>query len=585
MNLKRLILRYSLNFQKLKIKLYNLESGDFQKAYIIISKRLYRIIHLRNLVVFCLAFVIFVFSMFLSSFTRLDAYYMKDKPLNGGIYAEGSMGKFLRLNPLYSKTNQNDEDAVNLIFNGLTKYDQGKDIKPDLASKWTVQDNGRTYLFELKKGVKWQDGAEFSADDVIFTINLIQNSDARSTLYEAWKGVKVEKTNKGEIKFSLKEADDSFIENTTTKILPKHILEKVPAANIQTVDFNTNPVGTGPYKFESLAKESGRETLILSKNNNYFDKKPYLDKVVMEGFLDEKEMLDEYNKKNIQAISNPSEAVENKLADQKGSVDHQYTLPRYVAAFFNVENEFLKEKNLRVAIGLSLNRQEILNAAASGKGLIDYSPLAYGPDGQTEQYKQDVPRAIDTLKAANYTLEGGQLKLQGKDISLKIVTGNNDQLTKTAEAFQKNLKSIGIKSEIKTADMNSLQNEYIRPRNYDILIVGENAGLYPDLFSFWHSSQVQDPGLNFSKYKDRELDKYLEIMRKENAQEKQAKLVEIKKIFAEEVPAVYLYNPFYDFIVSNKIKGIADGKLINPADRLETIENWYIKYNQVTIDD
>ncbi len=190
MKLKRLYLRYSLNFQKFKIKARNLEAEDFQKAYLIISRRLYRVVHLRNLVIFCVAFIILVFSMFISSFQTIEAFYSKDKPQSGGIYAEGNLGKFSRLNPLYSQTNPNDEDAVNLIFSGLMKRGKDRGLKPDLASKWALSEDKKTYTFELKKGIKWQDGVEFTPDDIIFTIQLIQNSDARSSLYEAWKGVK-----------------------------------------------------------------------------------------------------------------------------------------------------------------------------------------------------------------------------------------------------------------------------------------------------------------------------------------------------------------------------------------------------------
>src|SRR3990167_3975304 len=287
MNIKRFFLRHSLNFQKIKIRARNLEAEDFQKAYIVVSRRLYRIIHLRNLVVFCLVFVIVVFSMFISSFQEIEAYYNQDKPLYGGTYAEGNLGKFARINPLYSGTNQNDEDAVRLIFSGLMKYGGGKNLETDLASKWSLSEDRKTYTYELKKGVKWHDGAEFGADDVLFTIETIQNPDARSYLYESWKGVKAEKTEKGDVKLILTEPSNSFLENTTLKILPKHILGKIPVASMQTVDFNIKPLGTGPYKFDSLTKESDREILVLNLNKEFYDKKPYIEKIVFEGFLDE----------------------------------------------------------------------------------------------------------------------------------------------------------------------------------------------------------------------------------------------------------------------------------------------------------
>jgi len=584
MKLKRLYLRYSLNFQKLKIKFRNLEVQDFQDAYIIISRRLYRIIHLRNLVVFSLVFIIFVTSMFISSFKGIEAYYNKDKPLTGGTYTEGKMGKFLRLNPIYSQTNQNDEDAINLLFSGLMKHDDGKGLKTDLASKWALSEDRKAYDFEIKEGVKWHDGTDFSADDVVFTVQTVQNPDARSPLYEAWKGVKVEKTGDNSVRFTLKEPNEAFLENTTLKIIPKHILGEMPTASIQTVDFNVEPVGTGPYAFESLAKESGRETLILDMNDYYYGTKPYLKKVVLEGFLDEGELLDEYSKKNIDGIGDPTQEMVERFLDTKGTSIHEYTLPRYIAAFFNMDNDFLKEKNLRISIGLATDRKEILNSSADGRGLVVSSPIS---DGSAEDSaSRDVGKATEMLKAAGYVTEGGQLKYKGKDVSLKIVTGDTGELKKTAETFQKNLEALGIKSEIMSVNMNSLQNDFIRPRDYDILIIGENTGLYPDLFSFWHSSQITDPGLNFSKYKDRKLDKFLEIVRKTTDQkQKQEKLAEIQKIITGEAAAVYLFNPYYSFIVSDNIKGIEGGKIISPSDRFLQIQDWYTKADRVPIDE
>ncbi|MDO8507647.1 MAG: peptide ABC transporter substrate-binding protein [bacterium] len=588
MKFKRFFLRHSLNFQKIKIKARNLDAEDFQKAYIVVSKRLYRVIHLRNLVAFCLVFIIVVFSMFISSFNTIEAFYNKDNPLSGGTYAEGNLGKFSRINPLYSQTNPNDEDAVNLIFSGLMKRGDNRSLKTDMASKWTLSEDKKTYTFELKKGVKWHDGVEFSADDVLFTIELIQNPDARSSLYEAWKGVKAEKTEKGEVKFTLGEPSDSFLENTTLKILPKHILAKIPPASIQTVDFNTKPVGTGPYEFDSLTKESGRETLIMSLNDKYYDKKPYLTKVMLESFLDEKEMMDEYNKRNIKGIGNPTQGLVDKIGKEGSTSLHEYALPRYVAMFFNVESEKLKEKNLRVAINQAVDRKDILEKAAEGRALPAYYPIAPGLASQTGikvESKGDIGKASETLKGASYTLESGQLKYQGKDVTLKIATGDTVELKKTAEIVADELKKLGIKTEIKSENMNVLQKDYIRPRNYDILIIGEDLGLTPDLFSFWHSSQVNDPGLNFSKYKDRKLDKFIEVARKTtDATEKKSKLEEIQKIILEDVPAVYLYNPFYVFITSDKVKGVRDGKMISPSDRFEDIENWYLKADRVMID-
>ncbi len=586
MNLKRLFLRYSLKTQKQLIRLKNLELEDFHSLYIFASKNLYRIIHLRNLVIFCIVFVVVVTLMFFSSFSQVAAYYTKDKPVSGGIYSEGMMGKFLRINPIYSQTNQDDENAASLIFSGLMKEGKDRALTYDMARKWSLSADQKTYTFELKKGIKWQDGASFGPDDVLFTIGLIQNTDVRSPLYETWKGVKAEKTENG-VKFTLNAPDQSFLENTTLKILPKHILEKIPARDIQTVDFNIKPVGTGPFKFVSLDKEQDHETLTLARNEDFYGKKPYLDGVKLESFLYEKDILDAYSRRNVMGIGDPSLTAISELKDKNTNL-YEYNIPRYVAVFFNTQSQFLKDKNLRSALSLTVDKKDVLGQAAGGRGLVQNYPVSPGLVAEASDLPKaavSVGQAKDVLKNAGYTLKGKQLQLNGKDVSLKIVTADSEELSKTADAVAKEFGQLGVKTDVRKVDMTALQQEYLRPRSYDAVILGEDIGAYPDLFSFWHSSQVNDPGLNFSEYKNPELDKYLELEREAaNDSDRQARINDIQRIILEDAPAVYLYDPFYYFAASSKIKGMESGKIVSPEDRFWNISDWYLKADKVMID-
>jgi len=530
-----------------------------------------------------------LFLMFLSSFRELNPYYLVNVPKNGGIYSEGSVGKFLRINPIYSQTNPRDEDAVNLIFSGLVKRGENGSIVGDLADNWKIRDENKTFIFELKSGVRWHDGAEFTADDVLFTLSLIQNPDVRSPLYETWKGVKAEKTPEGWVKFTLEHPNNSFLENAAFKIVPKHILESVPMSSIQTVEFNVKPIGTGPYKFESLTKEADKETLILSANSRYYAGEPHIQNIILEGFSSEVDAVDAYRKRQIKAISSPSVLVADKFDDDIATNIHEYHLPRYVAAFFNTGRETLKDKNLRIALALTVDRNRILNQAVSEKGSINFYPITSGAEGfstNVPKYSKDVGKAKAILKKGGYTLDGGVLKYKGKEVTLKVVTGDTPELGKTAEIFASGLREVGVKVEVENVDSVSLERDYIRPRDYDVLIFGEDLGMSSDLFSFWHSTQVDDPGLNFSRFKDRELDKFLEMARvMGSGREKADKLQGIQRIIVDNAAAVYLYNPYYFLVASDKVGGVDEGRIVTPSDRFHNVKDWFVNSTQVVSDD
>jgi peptide/nickel transport system substrate-binding protein len=214
-------------------------------------KKLPNIVHLKNLVLFNAILSVVVIVMFANRFSALAPFFWKSQPTYGGIYREGVIGNVDKINPLFI-LNTSEASANRLVFSGLTRTLPNNQIIPDLAKDWTVEPDGLTYTFNLKSNLKWQDGQALTADDIIFTINLIQNPDTRAPEFADWKNVKVEKINDSQIKFTLPSSYPGFLSVTQTAILPKHLLSEYAergAKNIKIADFNKKPVGSGPYKF------------------------------------------------------------------------------------------------------------------------------------------------------------------------------------------------------------------------------------------------------------------------------------------------------------------------------------------------
>jgi len=177
-------------------------------------------------------------------------------------------------------------------------------------------------------------------------------------------------------------------------------------------------------------------------------------------------------------------------------------------------------------------------------------------------------------------------KAPGKnlELSLSLITANQPLLVDTARLLKEQWKTLGVKVEIETFDLQNptLESDIIKPRNYSALLFGEALRAIPDPFPFWHSLQKKDPGLNLSSYENKKADKLLEEARQSQESEVRArKLEEFQDILINDAPAVFLYRPDYIYFVSKKIKGIRPEMIANPSERFSEIENWYIKTKRV----
>ena len=175
----------------------------------------------------------------------------------GGTYVEGLVGYPQRINPLFSNLNDVDRDLCALVFEGLTRVDEHNQIAPMLAERWDVSADGLVYTFYLRTTVRWQDGEPLTADDVVFTISVLQDPDFPGLpfLGELWRSVDVKKLDRTTVQFALLEPFAPFIDYTTIGLIPKHVLQDVPVADLDRHAFNYQPVGSGLFRVAELTAE------------------------------------------------------------------------------------------------------------------------------------------------------------------------------------------------------------------------------------------------------------------------------------------------------------------------------------------
>ena len=514
-------------------------------------------------------------------------------PDYGGTYEEGIIGQPRFLNPVLAQINDADRDLTQIIFSSLLKHDGRGNLIPDLAKNYEIKENGLVYEFFLKENIKWHDGETLTADDIVFTINTIQNPEYKSPLRINWNGVKVEKIDDYAVRFKLNNIYAPFLHNMTVGILPKHLWAGISAQNFHLAQYNHEPVGSGPYKFKELKQNKSGviQSIELEKNKDFYLKDPYVENLIFEFFQNEETAIQALNKKQVDGLNFFSAAQQSKIQNKSANI-YRINLPRYYAVFFNqTKTKVLSDKTARLALAYATDKKEIIEKILNNEGLIADSPLLPNSLGYTKEikiYDFAPEHAKNILRADGWKDTDGdgilEKKINNENLKFEItlVTADWPELIKAANLIKEQWGKIGAKINLEIAGLGAIQEDYIRPREYQAILFGEVLGSDPDPFAFWHSSQKRDPGLNLALYDNEKIDKVLEEAR-QNLDKKIRieKYEEFQKLLVDDVPAVFLYSPAYLYPVNKKVKGVSLENLPLPSYRFSQIENWYIKTKRV----
>ncbi|MBL7155327.1 MAG: hypothetical protein ISS88_02365 [Candidatus Portnoybacteria bacterium] len=514
------------------------------------------------------------------------------QPKMGGQYKEGILGQPRYINPVLSQTNDADRDLVQLIYSSLFKYDGQNNLIPDLAESYTIEDDGLTYYISLKKNILWHDNEPLTVNDVIFTIKTIQNSEYKSPLKNIWQNVEMEKVDDLALRFKIKSVYAPFLHNLTFGVLPKHLWAGIPAANFPLAEYNLKPIGSGPYQFKKFSKDkSGKiESIELTRNEDFYLQVPFIEKIILRFYNNEEKLIEAYQKRRISGLVSISTA---NLSQLKNNFNlYQIKLPIYYAVFFNqTKSKALADETVRLALAYATNKQEIIDQVLAGKGTIVDSPLLPGCLGYTTEtkiYDFALEHAQNTLEAAGWSdqdkdgIREKEIKGELTKLEITLIASDWPEIKQTAELIKEQWEKIGAQINLEIIDSVTLQEDYLRPREYEALLFGEVLGADPDPFAFWHSAHRKDPGLNLALYQNKKVDKLLEEARQTLDQEARAeKYVEFQKLLVDDVPVVFLFSPAYLYPVHQKVKGISIEKLPTHSQRFSQIENWYIKTKRV----
>ncbi|MFH0819030.1 MAG: ABC transporter substrate-binding protein [Patescibacteria group bacterium] len=536
--------------------------------------------------------VIILASIFMGAFLYFNNTELV--PSLGGGYTEALVGYPERINPILAQTNDVDMDLSALIYSGLFSFNEKQELQPDLVSNYEISEDLKTYTFYLKQDVKWHDGENLMADDVIFTVNSIQDKLFQSPLESSLRGVQAEKISDYAFKLTLKEVFSPFLSTLTFGILPKHVwydISQVTSQNIFLTEYNLQPIGSGPYMFDSLVKDKqgNIKSYQLTVFSDYYNNKPNIEKLNFIFYADMFSAMDALERKQVDGLfAVPIENKEDVLKKNRQVNINNLRLPQYTAIFFNQDNsKVLKRPKVREALALGVDRDDIINQVLQGEGIPIYTPIIPGYLGyNTEVNKHDynTDQAKQLLEDDGWKMVDGENYRQKDDMVLEFTISTVDQSEYLAalEELKNSWQAMGFKININTYAAQDIREQIINDRNYEALLFGEIMGTDPDPYAFWHSSQQEYPGLALAIFYQKDIDGLLEDARKTtDAEQRRLRYFHFQNVLAEEIPAIFLYSPNYTYVVNKKIQGIELENVPLPSGRFSEITNWYIKTERI----
>jgi len=508
----------------------------------------------------------------------------------GGELTEGIIGTPRFINPLLAASDA-DRDLTALVYSGLLRIGENGAPEPDLAEKYEVSTDGLTYTFSLRDDLSWHDGEPLTTDDVEWTILKAQDPLLKSPRRGAWDGVRVEKVGPREIRFQLKQAYPQFLENATLGILPKHIWSQLDAETFALNQFNVEPIGSGPYRVTAIKKNDLgiAESYELSAFRHFALGRPKIDLLRFRFYRSEEELVAAYRHGEIESLSAVSAEAAAKLAAE-GARILRAPLPRVFAVFFNQNRApALASRDLRQALNLAINRNALIDEVLKGYGTPAGGPLPpLFLNGKATATLANLSAARELLEKAGWDWDEAKKswtrenKKSTETLALSIATSDLPELRHSAELIKAAWEKLGIPTALKVYEIGDLDLNVIRPRQFETLFFGEILGRTPDLFSFWHSQQRLDPGLNVAQYTNAEVDKLLEKTRTlADAAARQKNYGEIQAMIIADQPAAFVYAPDFLYLLPERVRHAVLPPLNTPSDRLLAIHRWYINTDRV----
>ena len=467
---------------------------------------------------------------------------------------------------------------ISLVYNGLVKHDADLTLIGELAESWEISPDGLTITFKLRRGVKWHDGAPFTAHDVLFTYQVMVDPKTPTAYSGDYLQVKkAEAVDDYTFRVTYPQPFAPALETWGLSILPRHLLA---GQDITKSPLGRHPVGTGPYKFKEWR---AGEKIALTYNPDYFEGRPYLNGYVNLVKPDLATMFLELKAGNLDRMGLTPLQYTRQTEYPKFARLYQkyhYVPVPYVYTYlaYNLEDQRFADKRVRQALTYAINKKELIDGVLLGLGeeaVGPYKPGAwyFNPDTPKFAYNPEKARALLAQAGWQPNREGILVK-DGRPFEFSILTNQgNDIRARTAEIIQGRLREIGILVKIRIVEFAVFLKEFIDKGRFETVLLGWNTGMDPDQYDIWHSSKTRPGELNFIHYKNPEVDALLEEGRHTFDREKRRRAYfKLQEILAEDQPYSFLFAPDSLPAISRRFRGIK----LAPAGLSYNFIKWYV---------
>jgi peptide/nickel transport system substrate-binding protein len=486
--------------------------------------------------------------------------------------------------------NPADYDLDRLIYSGLIRHDSRGLPHGDLAETWGISQDGKSYSFAIRANANFHDGTPVTSEDILYTIDLMRSPDLPipDDLREFWNQVEVHEIDQKTIQFRLPEPFSPFLDYLTFGVLPKHLLEAYAPGQLVDAPFNISPVGSGPFRLESVDAQDGQILgVTLRAFADYYGSAPFLDQVIFRYYPDDASALAAYQRGEVMGVSQITQKTLPEAMKQANLGLFTSRQPRLSLIYLNLDQPglpFFQDATVRRALLMGLNRRWIVDRLLGGQGIIAHNPIF--PDNWAyyegaERIEFDTDGAIALLKQAGYTIpaEGGNVRTKdGVALAFELAYPDGELYAAIAQRIQQDWARLGVQVDLKAVPYDELIADYLEPRDYQAALAELNftRSPDPDPYPFWHQAQIT-AGQNYSQWNDRQASEYLEQARVlDDFDQRLRRYRNFQVRFSSELPALPLFIPVTSYGVDKKVQGVSVGPLYDFSDRFANITSWFM---------
>ena len=523
--------------------------------------------------------LVFLFTLILNSNNFANSLRRSN---SDDTFVEGVVGGVNTLNPLFVTNNYIERSLESLIFEKFVNIDSNGQPYSGIAKDWEVKENGLVYIFTIDKGHFWHDGTEVTIDDVIFTFNSaieLSKEAGFDSVGLAFAEMEVNKIDENTLQLKINEANPVFFRAISIYILPQKHLKDVEINKIAFAPFSKAPIGSGKYSFVKMDSSS------VSLVDNVYDRyNPKIKNFVFKLYPDDKSLEMAFRVGRLDSIGSWDRTISNYVKEYSNFVNYEIVIPdREKLIFINIRKESLKDRNIRNSLNLLLDKEKLLNEYNVGgkvlKGPYPSSSWAFNKDIDFHDYNPS--KAGEILKSLGYSINpnsGYFENAQGEVLTFTMSYLSNPSNNRLVKLIVDYYKKEGIFIKLEELDYERITQELIATRNFELLLYEIETSVDPDQYNLWHSLKINYPDLNLSGYEYDRVDILLEEGRQslDRAVRKQ-KYLQFQKYLVADSPAIFLYNPLFEYYVRENLEGIDFSNISHSYERFHNIEDWYWK--------